>query len=290
MKGYPKSERRLRITEEPGKKCEAMLDTDHEKNGLLSLLRGKLKKPFIKCREINKGINSLTRKYERALAEKDADEIYECACILEDLFDEGNDEAELSQIVKWFEDSAAIGCSDAMYRLGMIYETGEFGMEPNAEVSSLWYVRAADAGNTEACFYAGLCCQEGVGIEADYERAMKYYRIGENVGDPFCIHQIGVMYGRGLGVPKNTQMAYEYYLKASEGNVPEALQNIAVFYDTGELGEADIQKAMSYYERASKLGQKESERRLKELQEELVLKDSVIAVTEDRIGDANEKS
>lgn len=258
----------IKITVEPGEKCEQMLDTKHEISGLLYLLRDKLKKPFVRCWKLNKGKNSLIRKYERALAGKDADEIYKYACILENLIDEGNEEAEPSMAVKWFEDSAELGCSDAMYRVGMIYEIGEFGLEPNAEISFLWYLRAADAGNTEAYFYAGICCQEGVGIEPDFERAMKYYRFGENEGDPFCIHQIGVMYGRGLGVPKNTQMAYEYYLKASVKSVPEAYQNIAVLCDTGELGEVDIQKAMYYYERAAELGQKESERRLHELRAE----------------------
>ncbi len=127
------------------------------------------------------------------------------------------------------------------------------------------YTIAAENGNADACFFAGLCYQEGTGVEPDYTKAMYYYQKGKNLGEVCCINQLGVLYGRGLGVPKDVHKAIEYYTEAGERGEGVAYCNIGVFYDIGDGVQQNREKAIEYYELSAKLGYAEAIRRLQEL-------------------------
>lgn len=50
--------------------------------------------------------------------------------------------------------------------------------------------------------------------KAQYQKAMKYYRISADLGDPIAMHNIGVLYQDGKGVTRNLDTAKEWFDKA----------------------------------------------------------------------------
>ena len=108
---------------------------------------------------------------------------------------------------KWLDKAVQQGLAVAQHMMGSIYRNGWYGVEKNKGLAFLnesmaaqkgnipaqmelglaygladqykdaveWLRKAAESGNSEAHIYLGMCYEEGLGVERDYNEALKLY-------------------------------------------------------------------------------------------------------------------
>ncbi len=94
----------------------------------------------------------------------------------------------------------------------------------------VWYLKAAQQGNSNAQYNLAVLYENGRGTAVDFAQANKWYRKASMQGDPLAIGNLGMLYVRGQGVKANTVAGMALLLlsatmDSSPGN--NAKQNIA---------------------------------------------------------------
>ena len=93
------------------------------------------------------------------------------------------------------------------------------------------YRKAAEAGNSEAMSKLGLMYDVGKGVAIDDREAVKWYRKAADAGNSNAMNDLGVMYRNGRGVTKDNKKAIYWYRKAAQQGNKIAQRNLA---DLGE--------------------------------------------------------
>ena len=62
----------------------------------------------------------------------------------------------------------------------------------------------------------GVCYEDGVGVEQDYEKAVEYYRKSAEQDNDWAEYNLACCYYNGCGVKKNLAKAKELYRSAAE--------------------------------------------------------------------------
>jgi len=77
-------------------------------------------------------------------------------------------------------------------------EKGEAKLERELyKKSAKWFYRAAELGSPYATYAIGRCYERGLGVEADINRAVEYYRKAREMGDLAATHNLGALYCKG---------------------------------------------------------------------------------------------
>lgn len=86
---------------------------------------------------------------------------------------------------KWLLESAALGCDQALFELGMKYSAGSIsGFEINQDSAFYYYEKAAQKGIADAKFFLSQCYAYGRGCKQSYYNATIWYRSAEK-GDSY---------------------------------------------------------------------------------------------------------
>ena len=117
-----------------------------------------------------------------------------------------------------------------------------------------YYQLAADAGNPEGLRGVGALYTNGDGVEPDYDRAMEYFQLAAAQGDAKAMSNIGLLYLYGLTGEQDTDKAVEYYEKAGDHGFGDAYVTLGTMYYYGEGVEKDCGRAVEYYQKAADLG------------------------------------
>ena len=118
------------------------------------------------------------------------------------------------------------GVPEAQYTLGLMYATGQGGVQDYAEAVK-WYRRAAERGYADAQLNLGGMYAMGQGVPQDDTEAAKWYRKAAEQGFARAQYNLGVMYYKGQGVPQDYVLAHMWFnlavlqLPASEGKKRE---------------------------------------------------------------------
>ncbi len=73
-------------------------------------------------------------------------------------------------------DQAAKGSVRAMLAVGKGFLNGEKGFGQDSELALKWFIKAAEEGDADAAYYAGLCYDVGLSSEEEREKALLYYK------------------------------------------------------------------------------------------------------------------
>ncbi|HSI82593.1 MAG TPA: PDZ domain-containing protein, partial [Candidatus Methylacidiphilales bacterium] len=106
-----------------------------------------------------------------------------------------------------------------------------------------WLEKAYAQGNVNAAICLGSVYREGFGVEANWERASRYYKTASEANDASSQYVLADMYEKGLGVELNPRLAGEWYLKAAEGGIEEARLKVIELYDAGKIPPRDQKRA-----------------------------------------------
>mmetsp|Transcript_3573 Transcript_3573/g.13677 ORF Transcript_3573/g.13677 Transcript_3573/m.13677 type:complete len:222 (-) Transcript_3573:273-938(-) len=134
---------------------------------------------------------------------------------------------EYKQAETYFQKAASLGCSSALYRLGIMYMSEDLGEDREVAYS---YKKAfecfAHAGNMG---HSGAVTNIGTLFfnAGKFEEAMQYYVQGANMGCVYAYKNIGKMYESGHGVPKDNTVALQYFRKCgSDRHIQRATRSV----------------------------------------------------------------
>jgi TPR repeat protein len=115
---------------------------------------------------------------------------------------------------KNFREAALQGHAQAATNFAMLLEAGH-GVNADAAAAFAWYKRAADAGEREACFRAGLMLHESrVPNYDEHERvadAFHFFEKAVNQHHPQSFYYLGTLYEYGAHLPQDFLTAAALY-------------------------------------------------------------------------------
>jgi uncharacterized protein len=119
--------------------------------------------------------------------------------------------------------------------------------QPTAElIPSL--ERLAASNNAEAIYHLGMAYQTGTGVPKDHVKALAAFRRAASLGDVLASYKLGCYYdGQGGDlVAANAELALRYKLVAAEAGYALAQQDVAALY----AAKGDIASALRWLDKA----------------------------------------
>lgn len=127
--------------------------------------------------------------------------------------------------------SAELGNSDAMYFLGELYFQG-IGVDADLEKAGEYLKQACESGNRKAMPLYAKMLFLGDGTEQNYDESASYfYTLSGDDGEASYI--LGVMSNLGMGVPRSADRARKYIDQAVEAGYEKAESYRGQIKDTG---------------------------------------------------------
>ncbi|MFP7572284.1 DarT ssDNA thymidine ADP-ribosyltransferase family protein [Marivita sp. S2033] len=186
----------------------------------------------------------------KKLFRKNADEMYEEALRAE--------HSAPKRYKKLISDASVLGHIDAQLRYGKELVRGGFGDGHKVE-GLKWLQQAAKHGNSEAWFTIGMMYKDGHLISQDYQEASRMFAKAADSGHTVAQLELGYLYFKGLGVSQSNQKALKLYRGAAENGSANACFNIGLMYWKGEGVETDLSSARRWLEKAQSLGNPRAE-------------------------------
>ena len=158
------------------------------------------------------------------------------------MYESGKGVAESDvEAAKWYHKAATQDVTEAQFRLGQLYYTGQVVYPPNYAEAVKWIRKAAVKGHAHAQTLLGLVYEEGWAVPQDYLAAANWYRKSMEQGFEYAFSSLGWAYYYGDGVPQDYVKAYALlFIAADFGGIGTQYQLDIV---TQKLNPANISKA-----------------------------------------------
>ncbi len=135
-------------------------------------------------------------------------------------------ETDPKRALELYIQAAEGGDADAAYAAGIMYaET--FEIRPDEEKSAYWLARAAKAGHAAAQADYGLLVYQGAGVPRDDAKAADWFRQSAEGGDTEGMFLYAFTLAKGEGVAQDFGEAYYWLLKSGESTVDDYQQDRA---------------------------------------------------------------
>lgn len=92
---------------------------------------------------------------------------------------------------------------------------------------------------------------KGLGVEKNYDLALKWVRISAENGLPQSQYSLGRMYYEGKGVQQDYQEASTWVEKAANSGLPEGEYVLGCLYYEGKGKERNVEKALEWFKRSA---------------------------------------
>lgn len=136
-------------------------------------------------------------------------------------------ETDPQRALALYEEAAEAGDADAAYAAGIMYAQA-FDIRPNEERSAYWLGRAAQAGHPTAQADYGLLVYQGAGVPRDELQAADWFRQSAENGDTEGMFLYAFTLAKGEGVPQDFGESYYWLLKSGESTVDDYQEDRAV--------------------------------------------------------------
>ena len=144
------------------------------------------------------------------------------------------------EAVRWFWDAAVQGDAEAQNSLGDCYYYGS-GVKESITDAAEWYQGAADQGHAGAQNQLGNCYYEML----DYKEAAECYKKSAHQGCADAQNNLGDCYYSGIGVDQDYEKAVKWYQKAAEHGHTAAQNKLTAAQN--KLGECYCELGNLYY-------------------------------------------
>ncbi len=111
----------------------------------------------------------------------------------------------------------------------------------------------AKDGDSESQKMLGIMYDYGHGVIANSERALYWYLLSAEQGQPAVQYQVGAKYFRGDGVKQNYKEAAHWWEMAANGGQVDAQFNLGLMYFRGLSIASDDEKAVALFSQAAYL-------------------------------------
>ncbi len=109
---------------------------------------------------------------------------------------------------------AEAGDAQSQFGIGMMFESG-YGVPPDPEKASLWYLRAADQGMSEAQLSLGSLYEHGRGVARDPQRAADLYLDAAEQGNAQAQYNLAALYLGGEGIAPNRELGIAWLRRSA---------------------------------------------------------------------------
>src|SRR5262249_29516299 len=140
-------------------------------------------------------------------------------------------QADLPRAARLLNEAAENNNTDAMYRLGELFQSGAAG-EKKFAVGATWLRRGGSPGHGEAAVsLAGLLVEDSA--TPDYGSAAVALREAADLGDGLAQFNLGQFYSFGLGVHRDPGEAAVWFRKAADQGMIGAIESLGLMHVTG---------------------------------------------------------
>jgi TPR repeat protein len=232
------------------------------------------------CLRLGRGVQK-DEAQARAWLLKSAGARFVKACIHLGVLYQRSGSRDDDQAIRWFQKAAEAGSRGACAVLAGIYkERSDLVWEPPPvyfdmlvqEAESIYFstkgdgitepatrafgmfLRAAEAGISEAQNYLGLCYQDGDGVRKDGAEAARWLRMAAEQGNALAQNNLATCYSDAIGVPQDYAEAVRWFLKAGEQGQAKAQNHLGVCYANGLGVPKDLVEAARWHRQAADQG------------------------------------
>jgi len=170
---------------------------------------------------------------------------------LGDLYHRGEGvRSDLAEAARWYLKAANAGDTESQYRIASMLGSG-VGVDRNPEEAFSWGKKAADKGHVAAMEFVANAYWWGQGTSVDNSAAVALYlRLAE--GDSLIARErLGSAYMYGFGVAVNVSEALRYYLDAASRDHIPAFSALGLLYESHVSGAPDWAAAVRWYKRGA---------------------------------------
>lgn len=166
------------------------------------------------------------------------------------LYETGNymDSADQEKALGYYRLLAENNIPSGLFKMGLYYELGDGGVDADSVKALAYYNRAAEMGHGEAMCYIGDFYRIGQYVPLDKEEAFRWYAKADSVGEEIGTYYVARSYLEGCGVAIDSAAALPYLRAAAAQGVGKAAYLLGEFYNhnkAGIIGNGDT--AMHYY-------------------------------------------
>ena len=108
----------------------------------------------------------------------------------------------------------------------------------------------AEKGDTDAQYRCAIMYQNGLGLVANPDAALRWMKAAAEQGHALAQHGLGFMYMEGDCTEQNGEEAIKWFTKAAEQGLQGSQTTLAMMYEEGHGVERDPEKAKQWYGRA----------------------------------------
>lgn len=130
----------------------------------------------------------------------------------------------------------------ACYNLGLMYQNGD-GVAANLDEAIKWYTRSAELNNAEAQYTLGALVFQRQTQSISYPQAVTYYEQAAKQGHVKSQLNLGMLYFRGDVIAQDLPAAVQWLSLAATNNNSEAQGYMAQLYQQGAGVEQNTVKA-----------------------------------------------
>ena len=174
-------------------------------------------------------------------------------------------EKNYKMAVKEYEQCARMNHSGCQEMLGYFYSEG-LGVKKNLKKAREFYEESAQQDNAAALYSLGVMYAKGHGVKKNMTKAYGLFLKSANLGYPEAQFNLGAFYYNGMGVKMNESTALTWFKKAADQNIPKALYIVGQAHELGWGTLKNMSKAKEYYKKAAKLGDKNAQEKIENLQ------------------------
>src|SRR5262249_25003566 len=143
------------------------------------------------------------------------------------------------------------------YNLGVLHDTGQFGLEKNELKALELYLQAAALGSADAQHLCGVMYQRGEIVTRDVAKAVSFYSTAAEQGHVAAMRDLATILRHGLDtVATDEKRALKLYRAAAEKGDPGSLCAIGQMVLHGECGLKQSEElALEFLEEAAERGE-----------------------------------
>ncbi len=158
------------------------------------------------------------------------------------------------EAIEYFQASSNMGDINSASFIAYIYMYGENEGLQDFEKGVKWAKIGAQRGNGACMNYLGEWYLKGFGVGVDYFKAREYFEKAIDVGEKSALFKLAMIYYNGQGVEKNFDKAYALVKKSYDAKQLAGYRYMGYMHERGEGVKRDYGKAMLYYVEGGKKG------------------------------------
>lgn len=163
-------------------------------------------------------------------------------------------EKDTTEGIRLLKEAAKKESIDAIFNLGIIYESGLYGVTPNIEKAVKYYEYGSLKEDPDCMNNLGHILEMSEKYPHDFKRAFELYSKAAEQGNGRAYNNLGTCYKRAIGIDKDAQKAIENYEKAIKNGCMEGYWNLYLYYIDDICTPRDLTKAIEWLIKGDQAG------------------------------------